>query len=230
MRDGPAIPSPGGAVSPLLRVQHHPRRQHLLHHFATAAGRIPVEVVEDPDPTGRPSPLRCYRECVGRPALGFTHLLIVQDDVTLCLDFDIAVTRLLEKHPDRLVALFVGGAPRRSAQELRLAEGRGDDVCLMQRMDWVPTVALAWPADLAREFAQYLKRVSDVHWADDPIVGGWASKKRLEVIATVPSLVQHPDMEPSLLPNDKSAKGRNGYRTAAVWREGWSPVTAGWLA
>lgn len=190
---------------------------------------MPVSVVEDPNPTGAPSPLRCYRECVGRPAPGFTHLVIVQDDVTLCLDFDVALTRLLERVPDRLVALFVAGAPRRSAMELRLAEGRGDDLCEMSRMDWVPTVALVWPAAMAAEFTKYLGRVAEHMWADDPIVGGWCNRKRIVPIATVPSLVQHPDVVPSLLPNDKSAGGKNGYRTAAVWRPGWSPVTSGWL-
>lgn len=226
MTDGPGA---SGAVSPLLRIQHHPRRAHLLPYFDHAAGSVPVSVIEDPDPDGKPSPLRCYRECVTRPAPGFSHLLIVQDDVRLCADFDVAVTRLLERHPDRLIALFVAGAPRRSAIEVRQADARGDAVCAMNRMDWVPTVALAWPLALAHEFSVYLKRVGQEMWADDPIVGGWVSKKRLEVLATVPSLVQHPDVEPSLLPNDKSAQGRNGYRTAAVWRESWSPATSGWM-
>lgn len=190
---------------------------------------MPVSVIEDPNPNGPPSPLRCYRECVTRPAPGFSHLVIVQDDVILCLDFDIALKRLLEHVPDRLVALFVAGAPRRSAMEIRLAEKRGDALCDMSRMDWVPTVALVWPMALAEEFGKYLRRVPDSAWADDPIVGGWCNRKRIRPLATVPSLVQHPDVEPSLLPNDKSAGGKNGYRTAAVWRPGWSPVRDGWL-
>lgn len=211
------------AVSPLIRVQHHPSRARLLGPLAAACGSLPVSVIEDPDPHGKPSPLRCYRECVGRPAPEFTHLIVLQDDVQLCDGFDVAATAAIADFPDSLVALFVGGAPRRSAREIVLAHGRGDRYCTLAAMDWVPTVALVWPSAVATEFSRYLKRVSPDHWADDPIVGNWVHRSRRTVVATVPSLVQHPDVEESLLPRRQKrvGAGRNPDRVAAVFTGSW---------
>lgn len=215
-------------ATPLLRLQAHPARGHLHGPILQAAGTIPTEVVLDPDPYGKPSPLRTYRLCV-QPSPEHSHLVILQDDVRLCAEFDVALTRLLAHDPDRLIALFVGGAPRRSAHEMRLAHGRGKPLAELGRMDWVPTVALVWPMALAAEFSKHLGRVSHDMWADDPIVGSWASRKRIQMLATVPSLVEHEDVVRSLLPNDKSSGGKNGYRKAAIFDAGWSPVTARWL-
>ncbi len=207
-------------IAPLVRLQAHPLRAHLHQPILDAAGTLPTEIVLDPDPHGKPSPLRTYRECV-KPAEGFTHIVIVQDDVTLIAGFDVALTELLTLVPDRLVALFVAGAPRRSAALIREARKRGDSFTDLGRMDWVPTVALAWPVEMAAEFSQHLRRVPTERWADDPVVGGWCSRRRVHVIAAVPSLVQHPDLLPSLLPNDKSGGGKNVYRTAAVYSGRW---------
>lgn len=214
-------------AAPLVRIQHHPNRVHLLPELRRTIG-LPLAVVADPDPEGKPSALRCYRECVTRPAVGYTHLVILQDDVTVCADFDVAVGRVLTAYPDRMVALFVAGAPPASARRAVRASAAGAPIVELCAGDWVPTVALAWPVKDAAEFARYLTRVDEEHWADDPIVGGWVRRTRRSVLATVPSIVQHPDVEPSFF-KKKAAAGRNRYRVAAVWEQGWSPVSAGWL-
>ncbi len=214
-------------VAPLVRIQHHPKREALLPPLL-AATSLPLEICSDPDPDGKPSALRCYRECVTRPAVGFTHLVILQDDVRLCVDFDVGVERALTAYPHGLVALFVAGAPVASARALMRAEKAGEAAADMCPGDWVPTVALAWPIADAAEFGKYLKRVGPEQWADDTIVGGWVRRTRRRVVATVPSLVQHPDVEKSFFPKKASA-GKNKYRVAAIWREGWSPVTSGWM-
>lgn len=214
-------------VAPLVRIQHHPKRAALLPELRQSIG-LPLAVIADPDPDGRPSALRCYRECVTRPAVGYSHVVILQDDVKVCADFDVAVERVLTAYPDTMVALFVAGAPPASARAVTRASAAGEPVAELCPGDWVPTVALAWPVADAVEFSRYLKRVDQEQWADDPIVGGWVRRTQRTVLATVPSIVQHPDVEKSFFPKKASA-GKNRYRVAAVWEQGWSPIAARWL-
>jgi hypothetical protein len=69
--------------------------------------------------------------------------------------------------------------------------------------DFVPVVALLWPRHKAEEFMEWgqdARLPGDPNpRSDDAVVGRWMILTRQEIRATVPSLVQHPDMEPSLI-------------------------------
>lgn len=219
---------------PLVRIQHHPKRAHLLHDLTIGCGALDVEVVTDPDPYAEPSALRTYRRCVAPARPGVTHLVVMQDDVELCRDFDVGVLRAIRNHPDQLIALFVAGAPKRSALEVLKASWAGEPFVEMSHLDWVPTVALVWPVADALNFSRYVLRVPETAWADDPIVGGWCRRFKKVPVATVPSLVQHPDVEPSLIDKRadhakrKQTPRKDASRVAAVFYDRWSPVDSGW--
>jgi hypothetical protein len=183
---------PLSSVSLAVHVQHHPRRAHLLESLLPALGECTV--VSDPEPDGRPSAIRTYLECLRRMPDPATNLLILQDDATPCEGFRPRAEAAIDERPDDLVALFLAGAPHRSAQAARRAHKAGESWVLMAKTDWVPTVALAWPRARASEFLAFLKEnPALVRVGDDNVVGQFTRTEQIPVWAVVPSLVEHPD-------------------------------------
>lgn len=89
--------------------------------------------------------------------------------------------------------------------------------------NWQPTVALGWPRDLAERFVPFAEehianrerhRMGTI--GDDPVVGKFVRQERVAVWATVPCMVEHPDLVPSLVKR-RSYNGRNPARRAAVF-------------
>ena len=204
-------------------VQHDRRRAHLLAALDRLGDR---DIVTDPEPEQRyGSCLRTYLECLRRTPAGATHRLVVQDDAIPCQRFRALAEAAIAEHPDELVALFVPG--RTLLRKLMVDEHRrgGRWVMLPKGLNWTPTVALAWPARLAREFVPHGEAVIAARaargmgtFADDPYVGGWRKQLGIQVWATVPCLVEHPDVEQSLYRLDlKPKRGQNRSRVAALY-------------
>jgi hypothetical protein len=203
-------------------VQHHPARAHLL----PLDGLGDHEVVTDPDPDARyGSCLRTYLECLRSTPAGATHRLVVQDDAIPCRGFRQLAEAALVEHPDELVTFFVPG--RTVLRKLMVDEHRRGRrwLQLPQSLNWTPTVALAWPVALAHDFvpaaeamiAARARRGMGTH-ADDPYVGAWRKPLKLPVWATVPCLVQHPDLVQSLYRRTlKPRAGANRSRVAALF-------------
>ena len=94
---------------------------------------------------------------------------------------------------------------------------------LMHPGDWTPTVALCWPAPLIPRFLAFAdQNPALIRTGDDNVVGAFTSRESIPVWATVPSLVEHPDLEPSLI-GRKASGGRNRFRVAAVPPEQTAP-------
>lgn len=197
-------------------VQHHPSRL-----LPEALRRY--EVIDDPDPDGPPSAIRTYVECLRSLPPEVTHRLVLQDDVALTAAFHTKVELALAERPGHLVALFVPGMGLHGRM-VRDAARAGSRWCQLPRSaNWVPVVALAWPRELAEAFVPFAeqwiatraaRRMSTV--GDDPVVGRFVREHKLSVWATVPSLVEHPDLVPSLV-KQRSYHGRNPARRAAVY-------------
>lgn len=203
------------SVKPSLCIQHHPSRADLLPPLLEA---LPgVEVVTDPDPDNpQRSPLRCYLECLRRTPKSATHRVVIQDDVLLCGSFTERLEAAIEERPDALLPLFMPGTSPHSGQVIR-ARQRGESWAMVIP-SWIPTVALVWPVARAAEFlAVEEEKVSTSlrpRIGDDGPVGKWAQRSRVQVWAPVPSLVEHPDVAPSLI-GRKALAGRNRARVAA---------------
>lgn len=196
-----------------VAIQHHPARAHLVDTLAARLGA--AEIVTDPDPDGPRSPYRTYTEALRRTPDWATHRLIVQDDAQVVDGFPDRMRALLDEHPDRLVAFFVPGAPpHRAAVRRALADGQR---WVTLPPTWIPTVALCWPVDLIPSFLQWgLERWPEgvARAGDDGPVGKWAARAGVRAVAPVPSLVQHPDVEPSLI-GRRAQAGANRARVAA---------------
>lgn len=207
------MPSSSAELRLAVVVQHHPARAHLLPTLLPLLGEC--EVVTDPEPDGKRAPIRTYLACLRSMPSWASHLLIVQDDARPCLGFSRKCYELLAERPDDLIALFLGGAPVRSARLAQQAHRRGERWSRLHRSDWCPTVATVWPRALVTAFLEFLAARPPTGTGDDSVVGEYVRANDVPVWVTVPSLVQHPDVEPSLI-GRRAGHGRNRMRVAAV--------------
>lgn len=209
-------------------VQHHPAREHLLEALLE---RLPsgAAVVTDPEPDHPVSnPWRCYRECILSIPDDATHALIVQDDAIPHPDFPVVVERCVSARPDRIVCYFVASHPVRGARQMLAAYGAGAPWAEMFSSEFLPVIATSWPAPLAREFLAW----ADAHTrqgsrSDDGVAGRFIRSRAIRPIATIPSLVQHPDVERSLI-GKRAMEGKNPARVALIPPDGRDILSIEW--
>jgi hypothetical protein len=127
---------------------------------------------------------------------------VIQDDAELCGGFLPAVHAAIRARPEHLICLFVPTTLRRGAARLLAACAADQAFVNLDPTEWVPVVALSWPTSLIAPFLEWSRRKGlddgSVR-ADDAIVGRFARENGQQVIATVPSLVEHPDDVDSIL-------------------------------
>jgi hypothetical protein len=205
--------SPPSSVSLAVVVQHHPSRARLLDPLLLALGDC--DVVADPEPNGRRSAIRCYLACLRAMPPWASHLLIVQDDARPSRGWRALADEAIAEKPDALIVLFLAGAPHKSAALARLAHGLGERWIRMPNDDWTPTVATIWPRARIAEFLAWRDGyLEPVGIGDDNLVGEFTKRCVVPVWATVPSVIDHPNIEPSLV--GKQAGSEIRLRTAAV--------------
>lgn len=199
-------------------VQHHPSRADLIGPLLETIG-ADVEVVTDPDPRHPfPSPWRTYQHALERTPIRATHRLILQDDVRVCRDFAVTAARAIQARPDRLIAFFVSGRLQEHIRAVTAACDADVPWCELGYLSWCPAVALAWPIRLVPAILNF---VDKQQWppefrADDEIVGRFLRFAKEHPLASVPSLVEHPDLSPSLV-SKRAAYGQDPGRIAACF-------------
>lgn len=182
-----------------VHIQHHPARRHLLPELTANLGSLPYEVVEDPGGE-KPIAWRTYRECLLR-ASGADWTLVLQDDARLCPGFPQALRNALSAAGEYPVALFVPRTSTKGRIQFWQAQKEGRNWCTLDWREWVPVVALAWPRKHIGPFLHWAEEhgYGPQRWrADDAIVGEWARMTRTRVLATIPCLVDHPELDVSL--------------------------------
>ena len=205
----------------IARIQAHPSRRHLYESLADAVG-LPVELMlHASDP---PNPWAGYQNCL-RDLPDVSHVLVVQDDAVPCKNFAPAVEQIAQSNPDTPIVLFLAHLPRRIANlALHAAKRRECYLEIQLRSnDFLPVVAILWPMEKAREFLAWTeanphKLGHKAPRSDDSVAGRWASLTKQTIRFTVPSLIEHPDMEPSLI-GRKPSWGRDRGRVALFFAE-----------
>lgn len=199
-----------------VALQTHPLRAALAAQLAEAIGGD-VELAVDPDPDGRPSPWRAYRNALELTPAGATHRLVIQDDAIVCRDFRETVTRAVAARPDRLITLFVGGLPREHRNRVLTACSRDEPWAELDNLRWCPAIALVWPVAMIGPLLDFYDKLPSARWtADDEIIGRYCKTTLRLPLATVPSLVEHPDDVPSLV-GRRNAAGLDKARVAACF-------------
>ena len=216
----------------VARIQAHPSRSELLAPLLERLAPLATEVIVDDAPHLK-SPWRNYRRCLEAPLPdGTTHLLVIQDDATPCRNFAAALPLVAREDP---VVLWLGGQPRRTARRALTAVGRGEHWIDLHpgSAEWLPTVAVLWPALLLLEPGTWVDEHPrhagrQPHRADDGVLGAWAGFSRRRVLITVPSLVEHDDCTVSLIQPRKTMHGRNRGRVAAFPIGDGDPLAIDW--
>lgn len=208
-------------------VQHHPSRAPMGADLAATVGG--ADVVCDPDPDGFRSPWRCYRHCLETTPQDATHRVVLQDDVLPCPGFREAAEAAIRAQPDRLITFFVAGAPREYRDSVYRACNASRPFAELRNSRWTPAVALAWPKAM---IAPLLEFVDAQNWpqvfrADDEIIGRFTRHAEVQVLATVPCLIEHPDEVASTV-GMRAAAGRNLDRVSCCFIGDCDPATINW--
>lgn len=193
-------------------------REHLHEALQVAAGG--ADVVFDPAWDGKPNPWRTYRGALESTPAGASHRVVVQDDARMCTGFREQLEQAVAARPDSMVVLWHGGQPRENVYLIDRAYAAGQAWVELDIRRWVPVVAVCWPVRLIRPALEWVdgEKYPPAFRSDDEIVGRAMRALGERVYATVPSLVQHDDLEPSLM----GKRGRNGQdpgRVARVFRD-----------
>lgn len=160
---------------------------------------------------------RTYRLCLRSAPKTATHLLAIQDDAVPCEHFAEAVLAAIEARPTAAICFFLGGHPPFTASLAMRARKEKRSWVQVATRDFVPTVATAYPREMALELADWVDEHKPGCRGDDAPVGDFFRVRRHlhQAWATVPSLVQHPDDQPSLI-GRRHLSGRNPARCAKL--------------
>lgn len=123
------------------------------------------------------------------------------------------------EHPGALICFFVPGSAGGGMHRVLRAAQAGERWAMIGAGGWIPVIAASWPQSLIAPFLEYASQSKFKHQrADDEVVKRFVRQHRVEVLATVPSLVEHPDVEPSLIGRQHGA-GQIRWRVAALFSD-----------
>ena len=110
--------------------------------------------------------------------------------------------RYSRSHATCPVVLFLAGFPQGTAAKARRAWMEGRRYVSLHPSPIVPCVAILWPCAKAAEFMAWADsgvklKGHPTPRADDGILAQWMKATGQEILVTVPSLVEHPGIEPS---------------------------------
>jgi hypothetical protein len=190
---------------------YHPSRRDNLEPIRQACLPLIAVPVEDPDPAGIPSPIRTAKKAWATIAPGVTHHLVLQDDVAIAPDFASRLQALIERFPDRPVALYIGDYAAYNSFQARMAALAGQSWVNLVPWEWVPTLGLVMPRGLATDLAAFLHGFGDDYIADDEAIRLFCAWRRLQLVAPIPHLLDHRAEQESLVGN-----AHHGPRKATV--------------
>lgn len=200
-------------------IEHHPSRAELLPDLVAALAPLDVEVVEEDRRQPTFANWVIYRRALEAAPVGSTHVLVLQDDAQPCERFVESLEAAVLARPDDPLVLCVVGNARAAGRELCIAHERGDPFVTLYRLAWMPAVAVVWPVELVERM---LALVDHARWpverlADDGVL--WRALVGLGVhpVATVPSIVEHPDEIHSVDGRHKARNGRDLSRVAVCF-------------
>jgi len=130
----------------------------------------------------------------------------------VCDNFGEAVRQIAAAR-DTPVCLFLGGFPQGTAGKFRRALMRNERYITLLRSPIVPLVAVLWPVAVAQAFLEWGDHNRCTR-ADDGNAGRWHKQTGQHIQVCVPSLVEHPDLVPSVKGGQQARWGKDPQRRA----------------
>lgn len=143
-----------------------------------------------------------------------THVLVLQDDADLCDDFLPILQRCCEKFENAVWSLFssrVKSEDRKTASPYIRIRGYG-----------VYGVGIVFPMKYFQDFMDWQKEcVPEGFEHDDVVIGEYCKQNGIDVMSTIPSLLQH-------LGGKSSMMGHNCGVVSKVWNGAGEPKKQDW--
>jgi len=186
----------------LVRVQSHPARRDLRKRLIDGLQGLWWEIHEHSSEP--PNPWEGYKECLTLSHASVSHLCVIQDDAIVCKDFAQALQRVVEMQGEKPVCLFIPGVRNGTYRDAIRALKRREPFVRVNPYDFVPVVGMVWPIDKIDHFLSWaetaeLPGIRKPWRSDDAVVGSWSRFTKQEVLACLPSIVDHPNDVPSLI-------------------------------
>lgn len=174
-------------------------------------------IVTDPKPEGARNTWRTYRACLQTGATLSEPFVILQDDCIPVPGFAAAAEQVRARKPDALLAFCLQGMIHSTTRTaFYRALEQGERLLRITPYNWVPAMALGWTPELARRAlewdAQAHLKLRESYNADDARLFYFTRWAEVEVWATVPSVVDHPDDVPAVK-NGSAGRGKRAWRT-----------------
>jgi hypothetical protein len=191
-------------------------------HAPLVEALAPLETTVSLHTSVPPNPWLGYRQAL-TDLPDCSHVVVIQDDARVCANFAAAVEKIAEANKDVPVALFLAYLPRVTASDATRAMKLNRRYCDVNFRDFVPAIAILWPVHKAQEMLIWTDGNPKLPGnpnprSDDAIIGVWMRRTRQRIRATVPSLVEHPDLVPSLI-GRRAAWGKDRGRVALFMAE-----------
>jgi len=140
----------------------------------------------------------------------------MQDDCVPVEGFLTAADRVRDVLPEAMICFCVQGMLAHSRTAYDNALRYGPNLVQLRGLMWVPALAVGWTPTLASCASTWeqTQRRSPRWKGDDAVLVAFANYCRVEVWATAPSIVDHPDDTVSLI--GKRAYGRPNRRPIAL--------------
>ena len=137
---------------------------------------------------------------------GVTHRLVLQDDLLLCNGFYDYVVRIASKHPNEIINLYnsrIQFEDRKLDTPYIRINGYGIyGQAIMMRVDYIKKMFEQIDSVLGKNYPH-----------DDCAIGVFAGLNKIDVISTIPSLVQH------LCPTESLLKFNDRRKISKVWTD-----------
>lgn len=200
-----------------MAIQHVESRERLLPRLVGALGagwHGDAQVVAGREEAK--SPWETYRDCLAlceeHAAVGFTHLLVMQDDALPVPRFRERTLEHVTERPADLLCLYTPMFPSYMGRVAHAAYGRGQRFAQLPTGMFTPLVATLWPVMDALDVLAWWEneyRGRRPRRCDDALVAQWLRARRRFAQAVVPCLADHDEAVPSTL-------GLGRYRRSAA--------------
>lgn len=147
-------------------------------------------------------------------------VMVLQDDIELCDNFAECCNRIVDAHPNKIIALFQFLITSRNVARnlpspyVSLGHGGASGQGIIMRTEWIADCLSGWETSGLK--------------GDDTNINAWAEKTGKEIITTIPAILQHTGEHSVFMPG--RILGKSDYYRKSAYKANWdnpfvTPIT-----